>query len=548
MVIKLCRDVPGIEAKLRSGELNLTTVSQLQNAIEKRARKATQERVSEVVTAPPIGAGIAVHGAAETGVAPGDSPAAVPGPDRAVATEFAARETVPGLTGAGPLLLATGVAPAEAAVAATESAPQSPPEADAARGAEPATPAADPRAAWTAGQKAELVELVAGKSARETEKLLAELEPDLGLPRERERALGGGRYEVRVILDQTSVESIAKLKDWLSHVNPGFSTGQLLAYLLQQAERKHDPIRERGRAGRRSVATAGKGKSQEQRSGVTGGAVAAGSPQNRGIAMRTRRRSPVQTHLHLVAAVSDAAWKGGSAQGSLGSPVRGVSAATAIPRWREVSTLELELAPARRRQHGGGTAGSAQNQRAPLAHGRSGGQARRGSTGSAQNQRAPLGADRSHEQPRPDTAGSAQNRGVLLAGNNLSRSEAPRESTGEGRRRMHIPAAVRRAVWRRYGAACCYRDSHTGVTCGSTHLLQIDHIVPWALGGSDEIANLRPYCAVHNRQRDPRCAGYGSAAGRYAACDDEQPGAPLPGSPAGPFTARAHPGSRRRRL
>ena len=224
MVMKLCRDVPGIEAKLRSGELNLTTVSQLQNAIEKRARKATQARVSEVVTAPPIGAGIAVHGAAETGVAPGDSPAAVPGPDRAVATEFAARETVPGLTGAGPLLLATGVAPAEAAVAATESAPQSPPEADAARGAEPATPAADPRAAWTAGQKAELVELVAGKSARETEKLLAELEPDLGLPRERERALGGGRYEVRVILDQTSVESDRKAEGlavprepWLQH-------------------------------------------------------------------------------------------------------------------------------------------------------------------------------------------------------------------------------------------------------------------------------------------------------------------------------------------
>ena len=508
MVMKLCRGVPGIEAKLRSGELHLTTASQLQNAIEKRARKAAQARGKEA--------------------AKGVAPAAVPGPDEAVATESAA------------LLLATGVAPAEAAVAATESAPQSQPEADAARGAEPATPAADPRAAWTAGQKAELVELVAGKSARETEKLLAELEPDLGLPRERERALGGGRYEVRVILDQTSVEAIAKLKDWLSHVNPGFSTGQLLAYLLQKAERKHDPVRER----RRSVATAGQGKSQEQRSGVTGGAVAAGSPQNRGIAMRARRRSPVQTHLHLVAAVSDAAWKGGSAQGSLGSAVRDGSVAAAIPRWREMSTLELELAPSRRRQHGGGTAGSAQNQRAPLAHGRIGEQARRGSTGSAQNQRAPLGADRSHEQPRPDTAGSAQNRGTPLARNDPSLSEALRESGGGGRRRMHIPAAVRRAVWRRYGAACCYRDSHTGVTCGSTHLLQIDHIVPWALGGSDEIANLRPYCAVHNRQRDPRCAGYGSAAGRYAACDDEQPDASLPGSPAGPFTARG----RRRRL
>ena len=42
MVMKLCRAVPGIADKLRSGELNLTTASQLQNAIEKRARKAAR--------------------------------------------------------------------------------------------------------------------------------------------------------------------------------------------------------------------------------------------------------------------------------------------------------------------------------------------------------------------------------------------------------------------------------------------------------------------------------------------------------------------------
>ena len=105
----------------------------------------------------------------------------------------------------------------------------------------PAPPAVALTPAWTAEQQAELVELVANKSARETEKLLAELEPELRLPRERERALGGGRYEVRVILDQTSVEAISNLKSWLSHVNPGFTTGQLLAYLLQQAQRVLPP-------------------------------------------------------------------------------------------------------------------------------------------------------------------------------------------------------------------------------------------------------------------------------------------------------------------
>ena len=66
-------------------------------------------------------------------------------------------------------------------------------------------------------------------------------------------------------------------------------------------------------------------------------------------------------------------------------------------------------------------------------------------------------------------------------------------------------------MWRRYGGACCYQDPLTGVTCGSTHLVQIDHIVPVAQGGSDDISNLRLRCAVHNRRRDPRCASYRSA-------------------------------------
>ena len=61
MVMKLCRTVPGIADKLRSGELNLTTASQLQNAIEKRARKAARERASASVSVPPAGA---VSGAA----------------------------------------------------------------------------------------------------------------------------------------------------------------------------------------------------------------------------------------------------------------------------------------------------------------------------------------------------------------------------------------------------------------------------------------------------------------------------------------------------
>ena len=66
-------------------------------------------------------------------------------------------------------------------------------------------------------------------------------------------------------------------------------------------------------------------------------------------------------------------------------------------------------------------------------------------------------------------------------------------------------------VWRRDGGGCCYRDPLTGVTCGATHLVQIDHIVPVAQGGTADLVDLRLRCMAHNRRRDPRCASYRSA-------------------------------------
>ena len=47
-----------------------------------------------------------------------------------------------------------------------------------------------------------------------------------------------------------------------------------------------------------------------------------------------------------------------------------------------------------------------------------------------------------------------------------------------------ISAGVRRQVWQRDGGRCSYADPQTGRRCNSTHLIEIDHIVPHALGGA----------------------------------------------------------------
>ena len=90
-------------------------------------------------------------------------------------------------------------------------------------------------------------------------------------------------------------------------------------------------------------------------------------------------------------------------------------------------------------------------------------------------------------------------------------AHAPRDSVHSRHQsppRRHIPAAVRRHVWLRDGGRCCYRDPLSGRRCTSSHLLQLDHLLPVAQGGGPEPSNLNLLCAAHHRMRH----GHGPAA------------------------------------
>jgi hypothetical protein len=58
----------------------------------------------------------------------------------------------------------------------------------------------------------------------------------------------------------------------------------------------------------------------------------------------------------------------------------------------------------------------------------------------------------------------------------------------------HIPAVMKREVWKRDQGCCSYTDVSTGQRCGSKFQLQYDHIEPYALGGKTESKNLRILC------------------------------------------------------
>jgi hypothetical protein len=65
--------------------------------------------------------------------------------------------------------------------------------------------------------------------------------------------------------------------------------------------------------------------------------------------------------------------------------------------------------------------------------------------------------------------------------------------------RQPLKSSLRNQVLRRDGGKCTYRDPVTKRVCASRHQVEIDHIMPVAYGGKDELQNLRCLCRAHNR-------------------------------------------------
>jgi hypothetical protein len=62
----------------------------------------------------------------------------------------------------------------------------------------------------------------------------------------------------------------------------------------------------------------------------------------------------------------------------------------------------------------------------------------------------------------------------------------------------HIPASVKRAVWKRDGGRCQWKLESGGI-CGCTSQLEYAHIKARAHGGKATIRNIRLLCRFHNQ-------------------------------------------------
>ena len=412
----------------------------------------------------------------------------------------------------------------------------------------------------------ELIEQAAGMSTRQVAGLLAAAAPEVLPPRDTLRAVAPDRYTLKVSIDQECEQGLRLLKDLMSHVDPRMSWGDLVARVVREAVTRHDP-RGGGRGQRRKGAgsagasprrapketrAAGAEVGPAQRVGAssprapnrTGAAGAAAEPAQRedessprapnrtpaaGVpgaparrrggatsapqsdAVATERQNPIAMLANAApprqsapAALLDGARAGGAPSGApaatsapkfaSGALADGSHAGTAVPG-APVATAAPERALGVSPDGGpsGASAGAAGGASA------AGFSARAGVPGAPVATAAPERALGVFPDGGPPDAS---------AGAAAHTTREPVHSRHQSPPRRHIPAAVRRHIWQRDGGRCCYRDPLTGRRCTSSHLLQIDHLLPVAQGGGPEPSNLVLRCFAHHRMRH----GYGPAA------------------------------------
>jgi 5-methylcytosine-specific restriction endonuclease McrA len=81
----------------------------------------------------------------------------------------------------------------------------------------------------------------------------------------------------------------------------------------------------------------------------------------------------------------------------------------------------------------------------------------------------------------------------------------PRTSRTTGGRSRHVPAAVKRAVWKRDEGQCAFVGAEG--RCTERGLLEFHHVVPYADGGPTAAENLQLRCRAHNGYESERWFG-----------------------------------------
>ncbi len=362
------------------------------------------------------------------------------------------------------------------------------PRAGSAPSATPGEAQGAPSPVLDAHARQQLVEQAVGKSTRQVQQMLAEVDPEAAVPGDRLRALGDGRWELKAVIDAECQQGLQQLRELLSHVDPHLTVGQLVGRLVREGLERYDPSRPRRRK-RESDSAGG-----ERPSGTAGRETA----DRVAAAVENPRRAEESAAPTTSPSATKRSAKPTAAGTSPATPAGGGSG---------------EASPKRRLGPPPGSRASAPKWVAPPAHhGRTAGGAEANEPTSAAKPR--VAASDSIPERTTDGAESAEPTSAakshVATGSSIPEpraggaGELPSVKKSRGSSGRSIPAAVKREVWRRDQSCCTFVDRDSGRRCGSRFFLEMDHIVPVAVGGGAEPGNLVLRCAAHHRYRHQR--------------------------------------------
>lgn len=100
---------------------------------------------------------------------------------------------------------------------------------------------------FTRQEKIEILKSIESKSAREAEKELLKISP-LAVPQEKVRQVTEDLTELKIVLDSKLMGKLQRLKELLSHKNPGMAQKEVIENALDIALNKLDPDRRSSKA------------------------------------------------------------------------------------------------------------------------------------------------------------------------------------------------------------------------------------------------------------------------------------------------------------
>ncbi len=95
----------------------------------------------------------------------------------------------------------------------------------------------------------------------------------------------------------------------------------------------------------------------------------------------------------------------------------------------------------------------------------------------------------------------------LAVTDTTARPEVAKSDSSPAAQRVPVKTSIRRFVLQRANGRCEYRDPITSRVCGSRLQVEVDHIIPRALGGTNGLHNLRCLCRKHNAMMAEKTLG-----------------------------------------